>query len=161
MQRIDPAAKALATLGIALVLATGLPSVADAEVITAAGYLRKMAAKSTSDIATGSTSSSYANIEHGSVTFTSTVVGPVLVTFCSDVLVSSSEWICLRAKLDGVILGEYQDNQFAQDTGGFVCEQWFAPAVPAGQHTVRLRWKVSGGGAAWLYKRTLTVQYSK
>ena len=160
MQRIDPVAKALAALAIVLVLGAGLPSSLEAEVITAAGYLRKVAAKSATD-ATSTQATSYVNVEHGVVTFTSTVPGPVLITFCASTITTGGGTVFIRAKLDGITLGGYQDRIFLFDGNESTCGQWLEPGVPAGQHTVRIRWKVESSETAWLENRTLTVQYSK
>ena len=64
MQRMDSAAKGLAVLAIALVLGVGASDSSEAEVTTAAGYLRKIVSKTATGWI-GTTSTTYENVGHG------------------------------------------------------------------------------------------------
>jgi len=117
----------------------------------------------TADIST--TSTSFVDMGGMSITLTTTANSKLLIFWNASIYQNTAAcWAITEAQVDGVRVGAVQGGY--SDAGGLVVPiaGTAVAAAGAGQHTVKIRWRVSGGNAHVrstpypdYYGRTLTV----
>lgn len=132
--------------------------------LTAPGVIAQIQSVSpTADIST--TSTSFVDMGGMSITLTTAANSKLLIFWNASIYQNTAAyWAATEAQVDGVRVGAAQGGYSA--TGAFVAPiaGTAVTVAGAGQHTVKIRWKVSGGNASVKsttspdhYGRTLTV----